>query len=257
MAILPDYGSEIISAKAIPFDHKLLLDKPEADLTFAVPYGSTMFVKRHIEHHGHIQGLFWNANYKTSVWTVKREDMLNMNADVMYLDGFRAYLRDKHMAENLENAKRQHLFVRPVNDLKDFDGGVYAIKDLYQFDTSNVFGQFQPSLDTRLSVSLPKNIQSEWRFFIVDRKAVTGSQYRQDGNRVQIKATAEMLKMANGLCESWIPSDCTVMDVAKLETGEVRVIEFNCINCAGFYKADIGKIVYAMNKYMRGKSAHV
>jgi len=45
--------------------------------------------------------------------------------------------------------------------------------------------------------------------------------------------------------DKWLPNRNVVMDLALVDN-ELKVIEFNCINCSGFYNHDVRKIFDAL-----------
>ena len=94
------------------------------------------------------------------------------------------------------------------------------------------------SPETPIVVAKPKEIEQEWRWFIVDGKIVDGSTYRLNGQLVKKHEDNPLvIKSAQQLALSWLPDDCCVMDVARVD-GQLKVVEFNCINASGFYDHD-------------------
>ena len=92
----------------------------------------------------------------------------------------------------------------------------------------------------------PKNIKSEWRWFIVDGKIVSGSMYRLNGildKREELDP--DTILEAQTFADKWLPKQTCVMDLALVDD-EVKVIEFNTINSSGFYAHNVDNIIHAM-----------
>jgi hypothetical protein len=106
--------------------------------------------------------------------------------------------------------------------------------------------------DAVLVISLYRKLEKEWRFFIVDGEVVAGSTYRRDGYSCLTEPISDdTWKRVQGMAELWMPSDTIVMDVGLLRNGEFCVVEFNCINSSGVYKANTDRIVEALESKFR------
>jgi hypothetical protein len=147
-------------------------------------------------------------------------------------------------------AKDAH-FVRPVMDLKLFSGSVKPEGQTFDdFFAEKLQGELRHHKATLVGVAKPQAIEGEWRCFIVNRKLVTGSQYRINGELKPDPSLPEGLRaFVASICEKWLPHDHCTLDVAMIG-GEFMVMEFNCINASGLYKADAEKLVDALNSLM-------
>jgi len=115
-----------------------------------------------------------------------------------------------------------------------------------EFDSS---GSYKMTPETEVVLAPPKDIQAEWRWFIVDGKVVSGSMYRCRGRLVKERETdCKVIMEARKLTSKWLPHDCCVMDTALVD-GRLYVIEFNCINSSGFYDNDVDAIFNELYKY--------
>jgi hypothetical protein len=104
--------------------------------------------------------------------------------------------------------------------------------------------------DEAIVVSPVQAIEREWRFFVIDRKVVAGSQYRHDGIlRIREPIPANVWEQARKMAEDWLPSPNIVMDICLLPDGSFRLVEFNCLGASGFYAADIARIVEALDDF--------
>ena len=100
-----------------------------------------------------------------------------------------------------------------------------------------------------LCCSPAKNIEREWRFWIIDGEVVTGSQYKKNGC-LAIKAPIDenILNKAKEFSKGWLPNPNIVMDIAEMRNGTFKVVEFNSIHSSGFYNANIENFIKAIER---------
>jgi hypothetical protein len=104
-----------------------------------------------------------------------------------------------------------------------------------------------------LTVSPVQTIDQEWRFFIVEGEVVAGSQYRKDGClRWRAPIDDFVWFQARKMAKLWLPAPTVVMDICLTKNNWFKVVEFNCVNSSGFYSADVGAFVDAMEKAYAG-----
>ena len=144
---------------------------------------------------------------------------------------------------------RDYSFIRPTEDTKVFTGKVFERNEWLNFRDTQLTNGHTTTLTekTKIQVCSIKNIQKEYRFFIVKGNIITGSLYRL-GNRVTHDSNIE--KGAIDFCYEMIDefqlADAFVMDICLVED-EWKIIECGCINCAGFYASDIQKLLMALD----------
>lgn len=202
-----------------------------------IPYGSSK-LSRLADQKGW-SGMFFDLNkFRVDVWNANRNDMLNSDAEFMTV----AELETRFAGV----ADDEIYHIRPMEDLKAFNGTVTTAKEIRRWQHSDDSGNFSFKKTTQCVVSSPKNILAEWRWFIVDGKIISGSTYKMHGQRlVQRETDQKVIDEAQQFADKWLPNDTVVMDVA-LTTSGPRVIEFNCFNSSGFYYHDISAIVEAV-----------
>lgn len=160
-------------------------------------------------------------------------------------------------ARNLGSLEPDRLFfIRPVEDSKEIAGSVMSGSEIeYMIKTVNnlkpeeyIKGSLTP--DTLLMVTEPVNIQKEWRTWVVKDRVVTYSLYKQ-GSRVlyrpeidddALEFTKRMVALNPGYADAY------VLDVCKCDDG-LKIIETNCLNAAGFYAADLFKLIEAFEDF--------
>ena len=237
--VIADYPHEYVSV--IPFSHEIKADGPLEGLNY-IPYGSTLFVKLATE-------LKWKGCYfdlkkfNYECFIKNRNDMLN--GDTYTIKDALDYLKTQ--------PEEKIWFTRPSQDLKQFTGRMANTKVCLEYfenallaDTSSI-AQLKP--DTSIVLSEPQNIDAEYRWFVVNRKVVSGSLYRHSGMLFKERVIDQkMIAEAQTFADGWLPHDNCVMDLALVD-GKVKVIEFNCLNGSGFYNNDVAAIFSAIWRY--------
>lgn len=145
-------------------------------------------------------------------------------------------------------------FARPVLDSKTFAGTVFDRDEFVEWRSKFMeLGADHQNMDltpdTEIMISTPKNIVQEYRCWIVDRKVVTASLYKRSGRVIYSDVVDQYVTdYAQRIADSWSPLDCYVLDVAVMEDG-LKVIETNTLNAAGFYAANMSKLVQSLEDY--------
>ncbi len=229
------------SVEVIPFSYEMVSKNPITGTDF-IPYGSTLFTS--IAYDLRWKGCYFNPdifNYKT--FLTNRDDMLNSN--VMKIEDAVLFLEDQ--------PDDSEWFTRPSLDLKQYTGMVDYAKDLVEwFNDAMSFtgtGSYKIEKGTDIVLCEPKNIQAEYRWFVVDGRVISGSMYRFNGNLYIQRCTEyDIITEAQGLADKWLPHVNCCMDLALVD-GEFKVIEFNCINSSGWYSCDINSVIDAIWEY--------
>lgn len=172
----------------------------------------------------------WRANYGT--------ELLNHDSKVCTFENVSDYW--------------DTFFIRPCLDSKSFTGTVYDWNDFasWRDDVLSLDDELCPiKRDTMVSYCGVKNILREYRFFVVDGEIVTGSQYKI-GNRVLYTSDIDqdIIDYAKRMVTIWQPARAFVIDVALVSGGDLKVIEINNINSAGFYASDVQKFILAIEE---------
>lgn len=69
-----------------------------------------------------------------------------------------------------------------------------------------------------------------------------------DISEVLVCYEPEAQEFAQMMVDSYRPAECFVIDVA-LTDNRWKIVEINCINCAGFYKGDLMKVIGALENF--------
>lgn len=140
---------------------------------------------------------------------------------------------------------KEIFFARPTMDTKVFTGKVFDMGEWTAFRERSQKNGHTSLLDddTEIQISSVKNIQNEIRFWIVKGEIVTASQYKL-GNRLVMNdnVDASAYRFCEKMIELFELNDAFVMDVC-LTDNQYKIIECGCINSAGFYQANLQKLL--------------
>lgn len=164
-------------------------------------------------------------------------------------------LSDGHVVPALDapDVIRSPSFVRPDEDSKAFDGGVFDAKGLADtIELGLKRGVLQP--DTPLVVAEPVGIDAEWRTFIVGGEVVGASSYRRVGiGDIDLHVPHAVIDMAFEAVERWSPADVFCLDIA-LAGERYGIVEANCFNASRFYGADAAAVLSSVSTFVSDRS---
>jgi hypothetical protein len=184
-------------------------------------------------------GSFYGKNHDYQVYKdFYKENLLNYDCLVKDIE-------DKISWEDPNEIK----FIRPTKDSKIFNGGLYSRTkwdDTVEIVKKKYLGILPP---VEIQIGKPKKIYKEARIWIVDGKIVTSSYYKFGDNVAYLEEVEpEAIDFAKEMVELYKVAPAFVMDVCLTPDGW-KIVEINCVNCAGFYKGDLQKLVMALEYY--------
>lgn len=151
------------------------------------------------------------------------------------------------------------VFLRPVHDTKSFTGMVFDYPyykgwrdGIIRMGPEKHGMEHDPggtlTLDTPTMVCRKKEIWTETRCWVVKGDVVTYSGYKLGSRKVysppeQVNYAITGFARARAL--DWSPNDAYVMDIAETPDG-MKIVEVNNLNSAGWYRADLQKLVMAL-----------
>ena len=234
-----EIGVDCLEVEILPFIDQL----PSINYSkHPIFYGSTTLGELVKDNQKIKAGFFFNETAFSIENYIKRWGlhMLNFGASVTTV---RQLVNEVHEPGKL-------LFVRPDNDSKSFSGEVIKfseVKDWY--DKLIASDSRMLTIDSKIIVSEPYNLKYEWRLWIVNKKVIASSKYREEFRSKKARGCPEsVMKFAEERCLEYTPHDIFVMDICQ--TGdEYYIIECGCMNSAGFYASDIGAIVKIVTEY--------
>jgi hypothetical protein len=146
-------------------------------------------------------------------------------------------------------------FVRPVEDTKSIVGEVYTRSQFEDWQTRIIAMDMDSGLSystirstTEICVASVKQIDAEYRCFVVNGKVATASQYKLNGQLYKNPNVDQyIIDYVHAVIKDWKPDIAFVLDVA-LSHGKLYIIEANCINSSGLYEIDTQKLIMAVEE---------
>lgn len=248
IAAIRHHGIEHRIVKVVPFAHELI---PEIEDTNNLAFGS-LTLENIAQKRGWTPGSFTNDKHNVKEWFAGYGTFcLNYDGQIVKFGEIPEFTGQR--------------FIRPMDDSKAFAGHVVNGEDLKEWQRCTL--QYADSastltIDTEVLIAPLKDIDCEYRFFVVNGMVVAGSQYRERGyirkRRINIDAHNESrrdqtaLDFARYLIGKWSPGDNFVIDVCQEDTlsGSWKVVEINSLTSSGFYDSDTMKIVEALHAYL-------
>lgn len=214
------------------------LDPPVFPMDRMVVAFGSYALRRVVRKHGWRPGLYDLAGLCHSDFRQRWGDrMLNRGTETDL----------SRVPETDEFARGETFFLRPASDEKPFPGRVFTRSEFTEWAKTISAGEEPHSarLTARTAVLIaePREIQSEARLWLIDGKVVTASSYKLNGIlHPGLQIDEDLIRFSEECAAAWSPSRAFCLDVART-TGGLRVVEANTINFAGFYAANVGKIV--------------
>ena len=205
-------------------------------------YGSLNLAKQVQKHTQWVPGAWCNLPQFECVYYYPKLSQFLLNDRYIMLP-YGELLRQKDfLYETLGNSGC--LFIRPSSGFKLFTGTVVHV-DKYEREVE-CFGLYDVEPHKVVVVSEPQNLLEEWRLVIADQRCVTGSLYKNAGKIVHSpEVPQEVIDYGNLVAGTWQPDPVFVLDVCRLKSGELKLIEINSFSSSGLYVCDKAKIVEA------------
>jgi hypothetical protein len=153
--------------------------------------------------------------------------------------------------DNFDWEEAPKLFIKPSRDAKIFTGKVFSKVEWEDFVYYTLRDKKQTKITTQsnIQVSAAHKIIKEARLWIVDDKIVTSSYYLfHDGTEFEENVSEAALVFGQQMANLFRVADAYVLDIA-LTYDSWKVVEVNCINSAGFYKANVENIILALEQF--------
>jgi hypothetical protein len=143
---------------------------------------------------------------------------------------------------------KELFFARPTEDTKVFTGRVFDMGQWEEFREEKLTDGHSSILtkDTKIQISSVKKIQKEIRFWIVKGEISTASQYQLGGrycldNMIDESAYEFVRKMV----KIFEINETFIMDICLIDD-KYKIVECGCTNSAGFYRADMQKLIMSL-----------
>jgi|694.fasta_scaffold23084_4 hypothetical protein len=234
------------TVKHIPFSLTWDISLPNKDYSSYFPLCSvnTMLLAKDIG----MQVYFTESNYDYTKFAKEYdEDFINHDLKTFRFGDL------PQMEKESSNYLTKQIYIRDAYGDNLIKGRVHSYMELttkYTEYLGRSLGKKKIDDDYVMCYSTPKTIVSEYRFFVVNRKIVTASQYNSEGlywiRNIDMMYNTEFdehFKFVERMINKYSPDDSFVIDICKLEDGSMKVVECNCINCSGFYAIDLELLI--------------
>jgi hypothetical protein len=241
-------GVHFVELDIIPFIQEL----PEFNKSRnSIIYGSTTFNALALEDKALVTGVFFDMKTFSIENYIEKwgKYMLNSGAIIITF---------KELIESRMFSPDKLLFIRPDDDTKSFAGEVKRYDEIEKwYDKLKMFENTNLSLTSKIIVSEPYNIHFEWRLWIVNKKVVAASKYREYFKlKKEEGCPPDVISFAEERCSQYTPHDIFMMDIC-LCGDEYYIIECGCMNGGGFYAANIENIVFTVTDWFYKNSGNI
>lgn len=243
--VLTGLGYEVICDRYTPMQREATM-KHYDDADCVVLYGSMSFVEQHQRNRCFVPGAYYTKDrYLCSEYMSRLPlDILANNDYVMV--PFAEFVRRREQFYKMFNANK--IFVRPNSGFKTFTG-LPIHEDEFDYEVNTLRSGLTSTTDqTMVLVASCKRIEKEYRFFIVNGKVITGSQYK-DCDKLAIDASFDpaCLAVAERVAKNPWQVDLAYACDVGIVNGEPKVIELNAFSTSGLYAVDIPALFKAVS----------
>lgn len=227
--------AEYVPTIVIPFSETLELDGfKDGDVLF----GSTTMVLSAYRHPEYQRGVWYKPE-----WFTGTHDQICFGDDYLNNDAWIGRLAD--LPEDLFG-HNDLVFVKADADDKQMTGSVMTFNQVVDMKTINQKFTSLGLIDRnmKIQVASPKEVEAEYRLFVVDKKVVASSMYRPYQKK---DAPKEVLDFVQERI-SKVESDVFVVDVGVVNDA-YYIVETNCPNASGFYKSDMDTIIKSLVEF--------
>ena len=227
--------------EVIPFDSDIQYEP--SDDKHPIVYGSSTFMFGSHRHPFLKKGVFYNPETFMMSKYLQQWGSHMLNSDAIVLQT--AWLSD------LDWTPDRPVFIRPDDDSKSFSGMVCGYNEVVErfsrLDNSNPY----LNAESKVVVSSVKDVEREWRCFIIQGRVICASRYRIHGQTLvdETDNPESMIVFVEDVCKVFVPHDVFVIDVALFQ-GNYKIVECNCFNGSGTYRHDWNIIVKALQEFI-------
>ena len=236
------FGRPLVTVRVVPFTEELPEMPEEVEFPFIL-FGLTTLIKNAAKSSKWRRGIFFDEKKfaPSSYQKVIGDLLLNSDMRICTADELAGF----------ELGVGEQIFIRPNDDFKAFGGQIMTFGEyLDWFKLFKDADDMSVSRETQMIYAAPKHIRREFRTHLVAGRVVGMSEYLPMSQAILSERVSEF---AEHVADRYSPAEAFVLDIAETADG-LRVLEYNCINGAGFYLANVGAIVRALSLHQEGKA---
>jgi hypothetical protein len=241
-----DAGFDVVHPKFQPFVHDFRVDRAADDADVVI-------------FHGSLQGAEVAKAYG---WTVY-ENAAQLMCNYYYPRLHDRILNRQHVFMPFGDLKHHKdflfralgssgcLFIRPDSNRKLFTGKVVTEETWGQDLELLGFYDDVVKPETMVVVAPPRNVDTEWRFFVSRGKVVTGSMYVWGRDHTRTLASENEIKRAQQYVDycteqGFGPDPVWVMDMCRTTDKQFHILEVGSFSSSGLYACDTDALVKAV-----------
>jgi hypothetical protein len=218
----------------IPFVHEVTGLEDTDPNVITMFYGSVQAAALIAKWGTHKPGVYWQDEWwDPRYWIGKRSDLLNNDIQTIKANElWPNWITEPKFAKSLQVKGMTGQVLYP----EKYD------KDCWITEFSHLYPD-----ETFLLSPVSEPLEAEWRFFVVQGEVITGSIYRKTNIKCRnLPMDPKALDYAKQAVKEWMPNPNIVIDIALTRSNKYKVVEFNSINCSGFYNSDMKKFIEAL-----------
>lgn len=227
-------GLEYEIVQVLPFVEQFEVKTDRKDV---FPFGAVK-MSRLSKKYNWYPGSQWGENHDYEVYSkYYKDNLLNYDSKIINF-GDESFFSEKLF------------FARPTEDTKVFTGRVFDMNEWREFRELKLTDGHTTLLNkgTKIQISSVKNIQKEIRFWIVKGKIATASVYNMGGVYYTSSVVDDdAYEFVNNMIQLFQLTETFTMDIC-LTNGQHKIVECGCTSSAGFYKADINKLLICLEE---------
>lgn len=220
--------------KVLPFIEEVEFKTDRKDVFV---FGS-LKLARLSKNYGWIPGAIVTENHDYEVYSqYYNENLLNYDSRVVKFGDDFEWLED-------------YQFIRPCLDSKVFTGKVFYKGDWEEYRHHMLNNGHITTLDknTLIQVASPKRIYEEIRCWVVNGKIITQSTYRRGSFLIYDEIVDDAaIEFAQSMVDIFQLANTFIIDVCRTDDGW-KIVECGSTSCAGFYSADMQKLIAALEE---------
>lgn len=155
--------------------------------------------------------------------------------------------------EDIANFKSsEDYFIKPLYDDKLINGMVIPNGSTLNEILNSQTGDIDRLKGKSLIISSVKQPELEVRFFVVGNKISAHSVYKYRDSLTNISRLISHyeLETCKDIINLYHPTECFVVDLNISNNGKISVIEYNTINCSGFYQVNLNTLLSDIKDYV-------
>lgn len=182
-------------------------------------------------------GSFFGGNHDYEIYSkYYKDNLLNYECSL------------KDISDELDWGINEIKFIRPAKDNKIFNGKLYT-KIKWEDTLENIKERLIDLPSCVIQINKKMDIYKEARCWIVGGKVITSSYYKFLSNVNYSEYLEEDgLEFAQSMVDIYSVADGFVMDICLTPDGW-KIVEINCLNCSGFYKGDMQKLLISLEDF--------